>query len=544
MNSLIVAVLGIVVLTAGYLFYGNVIKNLWDIDEKRPTPAHTQKDGVDYIPAKHWTVLFGHHFASIAGAGPILGPVIACLYWGWAGAVLWLLVGSIFIGAVHDFSSLLISVRNKGKSIAFVCKDILGKRANIVFSVFLWLSLVLVVAVFGAVGGETLASKPQIVIPAMGTIPVAMLVGVLLYRTRLNQITSTGIGLVLLTGLIIWGRQQPVYLNMFKNPTMAWTVILFIYAFIASILPVNILLQPRDYLSTFLLFIGLFGGYIGLLLTRPEINAPAFIEFSSARQGPFWPMMFVVIACGAISGFHSVVASGTTAKQLSSEKDAKRIGFGGMITESALSILAVLAVTAGLKWSSGSAAGGIPVYPEVMKESGWIVAFSEGFGQITKPLLGGFGVLIAATILNAFIITTLDSATRITRYLTEELFKIKNMFLSTSIIIGSALYLALGNYKKIWPIFGASNQLVAALALLVISSYLLSKNKKTVYTIIPAIFMLITSGAGLIWQLNNFINDENYILIVIDVVLLGLAAYIFIITVLFYADKYKKKKNG
>ncbi len=500
MNSIIVAIFGIAVLMAGYLFYGNVIKKLWGVNSHRPTPAKFRTDGVDYIPAKHWSVLFGHHFASIAGAGPILGPVIACLYWGWGGAVLWLLIGSIFIGAVHNFSSLMISVRNEGKSVAFVRKDRLGKRAQMIFSVFLWVSLILVIAVFAAVGGETLASKPQIVIPALGTVPVALLMGMLLYRIRLNQLISTLIGLILLAGLIILGYKHPVSLTLVENPATVWTVILLTYAFIASILPVNILLQPRDYLSAFLLFLGLFGGYLGLLITRPQINAPAFIGFST-QQGQLWPMMFVIIAGGPISGFHSVVSSGTTLKQLSSEAHAKKIGFGAMITE-----------------------------------SGWIVTFSEGFGQLTKPLLGGFG----ATILNTFIITTLDSATRITRYITEELLNIKNIFLSTSVIIGSSLYLALGNYEKIWPIFGASNQLVAALAFLVISAYLLSKNKRTVFTVLPALFMFITSSGGLIWQLIGFIEEKNYILILIDIVLLILAGYIFFITVLFYLDNYKK----
>jgi carbon starvation protein len=341
MNSIIIALTGIILLYLGYRLYGSLMEKICGIEPLRKTPAHQYSDGVDYVPAKHWSVLFGHHFASIAGAGPIIGPVIACLYWGWLGVFIWLVLGSIFIGAVHDYSTLYASVRMKGSSIANVCKDLLGKRAHLLFSLFLWLSLILVVAVFAAVGAMTLTSKPQIVIPALGIIPVAVLVGVLMYRLNMAQLPATIIGLILLAGLIVWGVNQPVILTSFtEDPARLWTIVLLVYAFIASILPVNILLQPRDYLSTFLLFFGLITGYAGLLITRPEMHAPAIVT-SAGKGGPIWPMMFVIVACGAISGFHSVVSSGTTSKQLSNESDIKRIGYGGMILESALGILAL-----------------------------------------------------------------------------------------------------------------------------------------------------------------------------------------------------------
>jgi carbon starvation protein len=533
MNSLFIAAIGLFLLFLGYRIYGSLMEKLLGIDHSRRTPAHELNDGVDYVPAKHWTILFGHHFASIAGAGPIIGPVIACLYWGWLGVFIWLIFGSIFLGAVHDFSALIASIRMKGRSIAHVCHDMLGKKAWILFSLFLWLSLILVVAVFASAGALTLVSKPEIVIPAIGIIPVAVLTGFLMYRTANSQILATVIGVLLLVVLIIWGKNQPVDLSGFTgNPVRLWIIILLIYAFIASILPVNILLQPRDYLSTFLLFFGLITGYLGILLTHPPIYAPAVTSYSGSG-GPFWPMLFVMVACGAISGFHSVVSSGTTSKQISSEIDSKKIGFGGMITESALGILALIAVAAGLHWTS---AQGNPVYSEVMKK-GWIVAFSEGFGQLTKPLFGTFGVLIAATIVNAFIITTLDTATRITRYLTEELFSIKSKYFSTLIVILLALYLSLGNWKKIWPVFGAANQLVAALSLLVVSAYLLARNKKPIYTVIPAIIMLLTSSAALIWQLNSYISDKNYLLSIISALLLILAGYMSIITFKYFFGK-------
>ncbi len=538
MSSVVVAVMGLFALLLGYKLYGSIVVKLWGIDPDRITPAHEINDGIDYVPAKHWTVLFGHHFASIAGAGPILGPVIACLYWGWLGVLLWLIFGSIFLGAVHDFSALIASIRMKGGSIAHVCRDMLGKRAQLLFSLFLWLSLILVVAVFAAVGAKTLAAKPEIVIPAMGIIPVAVIIGFLFYRTSVSQLVISVIGILLLILMIILGKNYPLSFPTFvKDPVRLWIIILLIYAFIASILPVNVLLQPRDYLSTFLLFFGLITGYLGIFITRPIMRAPAFVSFSTIN-GPLWPMMFVIVACGAVSGFHSIVSSGTTSKQISSKRDAKRIGFGGMITESALAILALIAVSAGLHWTSAT---GTPVFSELMKK-GWIIAFSEGFGNITKPLLGTFGALIAATILNAFIITTLDTATRVTRYLTEELFRVKSKYLSTGIVILLAYYLSIGNWRKIWPVFGASNQLVAALTLLVISAYLLSKNRKPLFAVIPAIIMIITSGGALIWQLMHFIDKGNLLLSIIASLLLILAVYMSVITLKYFTGI--KRKNG
>ncbi|MFC2091890.1 carbon starvation protein A [Elusimicrobiota bacterium] len=539
MNSLVLAGGGLILLFLGYRFYGAFIEKLWDIDPSHQTPAHEINDGIDYVPAKHWTVLFGHHFASIAGAGPIIGPVIACYYWGWLGVLLWLIFGSIFLGAVHDFSSLVVSMKMKGSTIAIVCRDTLGKKAHILFSLFLWLSLILVVGVFAALGAKTLASKPQIVIPAMGIIPLAMIIGFLMYRLNMNQIAATSIGIILLILLIIWGKLHPVdFTDKVADPVRLWIYILLIYAFIASILPVNILLQPRDYLSTFLLFFGLVFGYAGLLITRPPVYAPAFVSFNS-KGGPIWPMMFVIVACGAISGFHNIVSSGTTSKQISSEKDAKRIGYGAMIVESALGILALICVAAGLHWSPAT---GTPVYSQLMKE-GWIVVFSEGFGQITRPILGVFGSLIAATILNAFIITTLDTATRVTRYITEETFHIRNKYLSTSVVILIALYFAMGNWKAIWPVFGASNQLSAAMALLVVSAWLMSKNKKSVYTFIPAIIMILTSGTALLWQLNKYITQNNRLLAVISALLILLALYMFFITVQYFIFRNRRNEQ-
>jgi len=529
MNALIIVVISGILFYAGFIFYARKLERLWQIDSNRTTPAFTKQDGIDYVPAKHWTILFGHHFASIAGAGPILGPVIAAMIWGWLPALIWIVIGSIFLGGVHDFSALMISLRHEGKSIADVAQKVLNFRSKMVFAAFIFLSLILVMAVFAAVTARTLISQPKLVIPTFGLILVAVLVGLMIYKWKWNQMVATILGIILLVGFLILGNYIPVTLRV-TNPLTLWILILLIYAFIASVLPVNILLQPRDYLSTFILFFGLLFGYLGLIITRPQMQTPAFIRWT-ANQGNLWPMLCVIIACGAISGFHSLIAGGTTSKQLANERDAKKIGYGGMILEGVLAVLALLCVTAGLYWTAK--AGQVQfVYPELMKSGDWIGTFAIGFGQITRPIFGNSGILIAAIMLNAFVMTTLDSATRINRYITEEFFgeglnlKIfKNRYFSTTIIIALALWLALGNWKAIWPIFGASNQLVAALLLMLVSTYLMSVKKPAKFTLYPAIFMLATTLVALIWQGIRFFRQQNILLLIVTLLLFVLAAF-------------------
>ena len=524
MNSLVVAAIALVVLFLGYRFYAPVIERLFGVDPHRKTPAHIEYDGRDYIPAKNWLILFGHHFASIAGAGPILGPVISGMVWGWGPALLWIIGGSILLGGVHDFSALMVSIRHKGKSIADVAETTMGKTPRLIFSFLIWIVLVLVVAVFAASAAKTLSTTPQVVIPTFGLILVAILVGAMVYKLKLNLALSTAVGIGLLFGLIALGYYYPINASFHF-----WLYVLFAYAFIASVLPVNILLQPRDYLAAFVLFFGLLVGYIGLLLTHPAMHTPLFVSFSGT-EGPLWPMMCVIIACGAISGFHSLVSGGTTSKQLPNERDAKRIGYGGMITEAALAVLALISVTAGLYWKRGPA--GL-VYPDLMKGGNWIATFGKGYGQITKPIFGTLGMLIGITMLKTFILTTLDSATRITRYIGDELFgerlrikPMRNPYLNTAVVVGFALYLALGSWQAIWPVFGAANQLVAALVLLVVSTYLVTIRKNIWYCLIPGIFMLFTTIAALIWELFHFFPQGKTLLGIVGSVLLLLAGIV------------------
>ena len=517
MSSLTIIFITFVLFFWGYKFYARRLELLWQVDPQRKTPAFSKFDGIDYVPARNWLVLFGHHFSSIAGAGPIIGPVIAAIAWGWLPALLWIIFGTIFIGGVHDFGSLICSLRQEGGSIADIAKEAISYKAKLIFSIFVWLALILVIAVFAYLCADTFVKEPRIVLPSLGLIPLAMLIGFLLYNIKAHNALTTILGLALLTCLILWGNKLPI--SIAQGGLTIWIVVLLVYCFIASVMPVHILLQPRDYLSSFLLFAGVAFGYSGLALSNPRITQPAYVKWNSAAGG-LWPFLCVTIACGAISGFHSLIASGTTSKQLADERFSRRIGYGVMIAAGFLGVLAVLTIAAGLKGRN---------LPTLLKEIGPINSFAQGYGQLTKSILGSYGGFIAVTILNAFILTTLDSATRISRYMTEELFGIKNRYIATVIVVSLSGSLALsGAWQKIWPIFGASNQLVAALSLLVISCWLLAHKKSIKFTILPAIFMFATTVAALVIQVKTYLNHREYLLLSISFILLVLAFYLLV----------------
>lgn len=515
MSALIIAVIGLLLFGLAYKFYAGFLERLFDVDAKRKTPAYRLQDGVDYVPAKNWLILFGHHFASIAGAGPVIGPVIAAVLWGWLPALLWIVVGSIFIGGVHDFSSLMISIRNDGRSIADISEVVISRRARIIFSTFVLLALILVVAVFIYFCAKTFVDEPKIVLPSLGLIPVAVIVGWLIYRRNFNTTLATVFGLTCLLALIFWGDVLPIILA--KNGMLIWSIVLIVYCYIASITPVNILLQPRDYLSSFLLFFSVGLGFAGVLFSRPRIIEPAVISWNTS-EGSLWPMLFVTVACGAISGFHALIAGGTTSKQIASELHAKKVGYGAMVAEGLVAVLAVLAVVS-LRFFDKSIN-----LTSLLKDLGPVGLFGKGFGALSKGIVGRFGVYIAIMTLNAFILTTLDTATRITRYILEELTPIKNKYLSTLIILILAAMLAIsGKWNKIWPAFGASNQLVAALTLLVISSWLLSKGKAIRFTLIPAAIMLLTTVAALLVSMVHYLHTKDFLLFSISGLLIVLA---------------------
>ena len=510
MSSLFILIFAGILFCWGYCFYAKRLENLFGVDTNRATPSYSKFDAVDYVPAKNWLVLFGHHFASIAGAGPIIGPVIAVVMWGWLPALLWVTIGTVFIGGVHDFGTLIISVKEDGSSVAEIAGRVISRRARIIFSSFVLLSLILVIAVFGYLCADTFVKEPKIVLPSLGLIPVAILVGFLLYNLKVKSGLVTVLGMTSLICLVIWGNFLPISANI-----NIWLVVLFLYCYLASILPVNLLLQPRDYLSALLLFFGVGIGYLALLLSYPKITMPAFHKFN-ASEGWLWPTLFVTIACGAISGFHSLISSGTTSKQIANERHAKRIGYGAMVAEGLVAVLTIISI--GVLFKKGED------FSKAFNTIKPIGLFGSGYGLITKNIFGGYGSFIAITILNAFILTTLDTATRISRYLTEELLNIKNRFFSTGLIVLVSAILAFsGKWNKIWPAFGASNQLVAALALLVVACWLAAKNKSIRIVFWPVCFMLITTVAALLYQAVKYFRSKDITLFIIVVVLIMLS---------------------
>ncbi len=507
MDARALLVVVVALLVGGYFVYGRFIARLVGVDPSRPTPAHTKYDGIDYVPARQWFVLFGHHFSSICAAGPIVGPALAVAYWGWAPSIIWIVVGGVLLGAVADFTSLVVAVRHGGVSIAEVSGHVISRRARLLFSIFILIALVLVLAVFAVLTAGTFVQAPEIVVPSWGILPVAALAGVALYRgrtggARLAVVTVLGLGAILALLAIGHAFPPPVPEVAGLSPQTFWIVILLGYCAVASVLPVHYLLQPRDYLSSYVLLTTIGLGLLGILVSGPDFQAAPFHGFQPTEwelAGPLWPLMFVTIACGAISGFHSVVSSGTTCKQLDNEAHACRIGYGAMIVESTVATLVVIAVGAGLS---------APRHAELLRSPGGaIAAFGEGYGTLTGSMLGTYGTTFAIMALNFFILTTLDTATRLGRYLLAELTGWENRYAPTIIVVVAAGALALsGQWRILWPAFGASNQLVAALTLLVVSCWLLDRGAAHRVTLIPAVFMLVTTLGALVWQIHGAIT--------------------------------------
>jgi carbon starvation protein len=528
----------------GYRYYaGRLDRELIQPDDSLSTPAVLQGDGIDFVESKP-LVLFGHNFASIAGAGPVIGPIIAMHHFGWVVTLVWILIGNVFIGAVHDYLSLMISVRNRGSSIADIAEKTMGIRAKSVFSIFLVLAMLLVIAVFGVVAAKTLIAQPQMVVPTFAIIPISIALGWFIYYRNTNLAVAS---IIAVTGVILsiyFGFQFPVELPesgvIGLSPLIFWFVVLLVYAALASILPVNILLQPRDYLSTYILFGSMALAVLALLWVQPELNTPAYRGGFSQVQGPVWPMLFVLVACGAVSGFHSLVAGGTTSKQLSVESQGRPIAYGGMLTEGFVAVVTVLLVSGGLYWVI-PASGGVDMntlgFRETLKSGGWILAYGHGFGNLVHQMLPflsfTFASMIAVLALNTFVLTTLDSAVRITRFLIQEsvgekVVLFKNKYICTVLVVlFSYLIGATGGWQKIWPIFGATNQLIAAVALFVIATWLMAMGKPTKFALYPAIFMIVTTIGALAWQSYRFYTQPE------PNVLLGTAAAFLIILALF-----------
>jgi len=528
----------------GYRYYaGRLDHEVIHPDNSISTPAVLQGDGVDFVQSKP-LVLFGHNFASIAGAGPVIGPIIAMHHFGWAVTLVWILIGNVFIGAVHDYLTLMASVRNRGSSIADIAENTMGIRAKAVFAIFLVLAMLLVIAVFGVVAAKTLIAQPQMVLPTFAIIPISMAFGWFIYSRNANLAIAS---IVAVTGVILsiyLGFQFPVILPesevMGLSPLMFWFVILMIYAAMASVLPVNILLQPRDYLSTYVLFGSMALAVLALIWVHPELHTPAYRGGFSEEQGPVWPMLFVLVACGAVSGFHSLVAGGTTSKQLAAESQGRPIAYGGMLTEGVVAVVTVLLVSGGLYWVA-PVGGGVDMdtlgFREILKSGGWILAYGHGFGNLVHQMLPflsfTFASMIAVLALNTFVLTTLDSAVRITRFILQESIGRKatpfqSKYLCTILVVFFAYLIgATDGWEKIWPIFGATNQLIAAIALFVVATWLMAMNKPTKFALYPALFMVVTTIGALAWQSYRFYTQPE------PNIFLGTAAIFLIFLALF-----------
>lgn len=476
------------IFAVAYFTYGKWLAKTWGVDAARETPAVTMRDNVDYVPTKR-QVLMGHHFSSIAGAGPIVGPITAAVF-GWVPVVLWIVIGSIFFGSVHDFGTLFASIRNKGQSIAVIISNTIGRRGKLLFAGFAYVCLLIVIAAFTNIVAATFVASPQSATASLLFIMLAVFFGLAVYKFDVPLSIATVAGILLMLAAIAAGHSFPLVLS--KN---AWVIILLIYLAVASTAPVWVLLQPRDYLNSFLLYACIFLAFAGIMVYQPTIQLPAFTAFNPSPQGnnPLFPMLFVTVACGAISGFHALVSSGTTAKQLDSEKSALSVGYGSMLIEAVLAVIAVIAV----------GYLGSDKFLELLKHGGPVNVFADGIGTFMTKLGFDFTVgksFIALTI-SAFALTSVDTSTRLARFILQELAAgseqpaeassnpLTNMYAATAATVVMAGYMSFGSYLAIWPLFGIANQLLAALSLLTLAAWLKKEKRAHLMVIVPMVCM-------------------------------------------------------
>ena len=520
MSGTVLLLVVVALYVAAYFTYGRWIRRHLRVGDDQPTPAHLHTDGVDYVPARR-SVLLGHHFASIAGVGPIVGPILGATY-GWIPAMLWLVLGNILIGAVHDFTVLVTSIRHGGKSIASLAEHYLGRPGKRVFLVFAWFALVLVIAVFTIVVAKTFVAHPEAGTASGLFVALAIGFGYALHVRRAPFVPATVVGVVLLFGSVWVGLLFPLRLSY-----DAWVVVLLGYVFVASVAPVWILLQPRDYLNSFLLYVMLIAGFVGLVFTNPEVKIEPFAGFNDPKLGAMFPILFVTVACGAISGFHSLVASGTTSKQIDRESDAQFIGYGSMLLEGVLAMIAL--ITAIMLTRSA--------YTTTLADAGAVALFSQGLGSFTVgvgvPL--AVGTSFAALAISAFALTTLDTSARLGRYTFQELFEgtrherwLAHRVVATLVTVaaGAALAFNRGGTMSIWPVFGAANQMLAALALMTVSAFLSHRAIDNRFVRIPAVVMFVITLSAIVWLVVENLRSQNYPLVAVAIILAGAACYV------------------
>lgn len=565
MNSLLLAIIMLGGYFVAYHTYGRFLgKKIFRLAADNVCPSHELRDDVDFVPTnKH--ILFGHHFTSIAGLGPIVGPAIAII-WGWVPAVLWVFLGSIFFGAVHDFGALIVSLRHQGRSIGDISAGLVNNRVRILFLFIIFFFLWTVIAVFALIIAILFNMYPQAVLPVWIEVPIAVWLGHMVYKRGASHVTLGIAAVILMYIFVVIGAYLPLDLKALglsdSGALITWMIIMFIYSYIASALPVQTLLQPRDYINSHQLFIAFALLILGVIVARPEIVAPA-LNISPKGAPPFWPFLFVVIACGAISGFHSLVSSGTSSKQCYSEEDARYVGYGSMLMEGTLAALVIISVAAGigmgLTTKEGTTLMGVSAFTH--HYASWAAASGLGakidaFVSGASNMISAYGIptKITITIMGVFIVsfaaTTLDTATRLQRYVISELAtvykfpKLTGRHPATMIAVITAFILAFYNGSGkgaliLWPLVGTVNQLLSSLALLVITIYLAKKKISTVYTIIPMIFMAIMTGWAMVLNLEEFFTTSNWLLFFI-----GLAVFFLEIWMMIECVVVMKKVYG
>ncbi|MFV2179684.1 carbon starvation protein A [Actinomadura sp. LOL_016] len=535
MNALPLLLIGLAIFAAGYLLYSKFLGNrVYKLDASFQTPAHELQDGVDYVPTNKF-VLWGHHFTSVAGAAPIVGPAIAVI-WGWVPAFLWVTLGTVFFAGMHDLGALWASARNKGRSMGALSGRYIGRRGANLFLVVIFLLLLMVVAAFAVVIKDLLIATPTAVIPAWGAVAVALLVGQAVYRYKMSLGLVTVLGVAALYGLILLGDAVPVELPdsiLGMSPATFWIIALFVYAGIASLLPVWVLLQPRDYINGVQLFVGLGILFAAVLLSAPTIVAPAINDAVPAGTPGLVPLLFVTIACGAVSGFHGMVSSGTTSKQLDKETDARFVGYFGAVGEGMLALGAIIAAVAGYRtvadWEAVYSAFG----------EGGVGAFVAGGGAIVNSGLGlptSLSATVLATMAILFAATTMDTGVRLLRFVVQEAGEVAKVKINNG--VGTLIALAAGmgltfsqgaegaGGLRIWPLFGTSNQLLASLTLAIVAVMLIRKRRNPLPAIVPLVVVFVMAFWAALVQLGELYDARDWLLLTIDVVIIVAAVWV------------------
>ena len=572
MSSVFLVLFGLGIFFLGYRFYSHFIGNrIYEINDlDLITPAHEFEDGVDYLPTKRH-ILFGHHFTSIAGAAPIIGPCVAA-YWGWLPAFVWVVLGTVFMGAVHDFGALVISIKEKGRSIADITASVISRRTRIMFLIFVMMLIWLVLAVFAMAIADLFVSIPSSVLPINIQIIVALIIGWIIYKKGMNTFIPSIIALGVLYFFVWLGTQIPLSFSSFgwvkDQQASVWIIILFIYSGIASLLPVWLLLQPRDYINSHQLLVGLGLIFLGIAVANPIIEAPLIRTSFEASAPSIFPLLFVTIACGAISGFHGLVSSGTTSKQINSITDARLIGYGGMIGEGTLALASTICAVAGIGLVSTCnlpAIGAVSDLTWSVYYDSWAhasankaTAFVLGGGALLESLgiSPEFAKTLMAVLVIAFAATTLDTATRIQRFILTELgivLRVKlltNRYAATIAAILPAILLVFVNVSLpnspeakqvawvLWPIFGASNQMLAALTLMVLTLYFWQKSKPLLALFIPMVLVMLVTIVTLCLKAMEFYN-QNTTLFVINLFLIGLVLWMIVEGIIVFQKKRK-----